>query len=196
MDFAFLFEPGKVKEVVGELTDFILEYAIALAAISALAMALIEGFKSIVKTRERFHMRRLHDWIVSTPTPTLHIEGLRTEAVSTNQFRESVFRQLMHLTTGIDLIDPSLMTLKDIDGRHFRPSAANALFTLELEKMMGQIQDAADIALNSPEVHQEFFLFLTSGAGSRVSEPVEEGGTQDLELSRRAGKLGEQIRRC
>ncbi|HEU5138104.1 MAG TPA: hypothetical protein VFU13_23365 [Steroidobacteraceae bacterium] len=164
MDFVFLFEPGKVKEVVGELTDFILEYAIALAAVSALAMALIEGFKSLAKTRERFHMRRLHEWIVSSPIPTIQIEGLTAETAAAHQFRELVFRQLMHLSTGIDLVDRSLATLQSIDGKHFYPSTANALFTLELEKMMGQIQDAADIALNTPEVHKELFLFLTSGA--------------------------------
>lgn len=160
----FLFEPGKVKEVVGELTDFILQYAIALAAISALAMALIEAYKSIMKTRERYHMRRLHDWIVSTQIPTLDVAGLNTRATPAHQFQENVFRQLMHLTTGSDLVNASLMSLREIDGKNFRPSDTNALFTLELEKMMGQIQDAAEIVLSSPDAFPELFLFLTQGA--------------------------------
>jgi hypothetical protein len=205
MDFAFAFDAGKVTEVVNELANFILQYAIALAAISALAMALIEAFKSLWKAREKYHMRRLHQWIEQTPIPAPDVKGQGSGAtVEDHQFREIVFRQLMHLTTGVAIADDSLKSLQDINGKKFVPSPANALFTLELEKMMGQIQDAADVVLSSPSVHHELFRFLTAGALRRdidtwvraSEEPMAKQSEKEKKEAVEAyGRLNKYVRR-
>jgi hypothetical protein len=53
---------------------------------------------------------------------------------------------------------------RPIEWTPWQVSPGNALFAIELEKMMGQIQDAADTALGHPHVHPELYLFLSAGA--------------------------------
>jgi hypothetical protein len=144
------------------MSDFIMRYAIALAAVGTLTMALLEAYKSVFKTRDKYHMRVLRDWIMKTPMPEVPIEGLEPSRPQRHPFREEVYRQLILLTTGQRGVAGE-MTMT-ADRVPWRISHEEALFSLELEKMMGQIQDAADIALSNPGTYPELYLFLTIGA--------------------------------
>lgn len=153
------FLPDRVLLAVGSMSDFILHYALALAATSVLAMALLEAWKSVRKTRECFHMRQLHGWISQAPVPaSMSKDGTS----SPGGFHDQVVRQLILLTTGQDL--DTRYALERIQGERFELLPSNALFALELERMMGQIQEAADIALSYPSVYPELYRFLTLGA--------------------------------
>lgn len=153
------FLPDRVLLAVGSMSDFILHYALALAATSVLAMALLEAWKSVRKTRECFHMRQLHGWISQAPVPA----SMSKDASSgPGGFHDQVVRQLILLTTGQDL--DTRYALERIQGERFELLPSNALFALELERMMGQIQEAADIALSYPSVYPELYQFLTLGA--------------------------------
>jgi hypothetical protein len=90
--------PEEVFKVIDELVKFILRYAVTLAAISALAMALIEMFKALFSWRDRFHKKRL------------------------------------------------------------------LACALSLDKMMGQVQDAADTTMSNPSLYPELYILLTRGA--------------------------------
>jgi hypothetical protein len=158
MEMTFL--PGRVLEVVGSLSDFILSYALALAATSVLAVALLEVWKSVWKTRERFHMRQLHKWISQAQVPgSLTVEG----SSGGGGFHDEVYRQIVLLTTGQHL--DRRYTMEMIRGDRFELMPSSALFALELERMLGQIQEAADVVLANPTVYQALYLFLTHGAG-------------------------------
>ncbi|MGP0591479.1 hypothetical protein ACTRXD_02935 [Nitrospira sp. T9] len=148
------FLPDKILQVVGSMSDFILQYALALTATSVLAVALLEAWKSLRKTRERFLMHQLYRWISKGRMPP-NYEG-------PYKFHDQVYRQLVLLTTGQDL-DPRY-ALDRIQGGRFKLDPSNALFALEIERMMGQIQGAADIVLSNPAVYPEFYSFLTLGA--------------------------------
>jgi len=149
------FQPDKVFETVVSMSDFILDYALALAATSVLAMALLEAWKAVFKIRERFHMRQIHGWISQAPLPSEKESG-------PGRYHDQVYRQLILLTTGQDL--DSRYGLERIEGKRFELLPSNALFALELERMMGQIQEAADIVLSNPVVYPELYGFLTLGA--------------------------------
>jgi len=141
--------PENVYETVNSLVGFILRYAVTLAAISALAMALIELVKALFSARDRFHKWRLLQWIRQT-SPT-------------NAAR--VYDSLIQLTTG-EMPAESTKAAMDggIEARPWVISYGNALFALSLEKMMGQIQDAADTAMVNPIIYPELYAFLTRGA--------------------------------
>jgi hypothetical protein len=156
-DMTFL--PNKILQTVDSMSNFILEYAVALAATSVLAMALLEAWKSIFKTRERFHMRQLYRWIGQAPVLAAK-SGDSTPGPS--GFHDQVYRQLVLLTTGQDL--DARYALDRIQGDGFEILPSNALFALELERMMGQIQEAADVALSNPSLYPELYRFLTQGA--------------------------------
>jgi hypothetical protein len=154
-----IFLADRVMDVVTKMSDFILNYALALAATSALAVALLEAFKSLWKTRERFHMRKLHQWIGQVKIPDGWTAKKEIEA---GGFHDEVYRQLVVLTTGERLDTRYSLTL--IKGDRFELLPSNALFALELERMMGQIQEAADIVLANPSVYKALYLFMTQGA--------------------------------
>ncbi|MBI4525521.1 MAG: alpha/beta hydrolase [Deltaproteobacteria bacterium] len=63
--------PENIYQTIDSLVGFILRYAVTLAAISGLAMALIELVKGLLSWRDRFHKRRLRKWIESVPLKDL-----------------------------------------------------------------------------------------------------------------------------
>lgn len=183
------FVPDKILQAVGSMSDFILQYALALAATSVLAMALLEAWKSVFKTRERFHMRQLYQWISEAPIPA----AISKDATpGPGRFHDQVYRQLVLLTTGQDL--DARYALDRIRGDRFELLPSNALFALELERMMGQIQEAADIALSNPSVFPQLYRFLTQGASEDdISKWQEESTWVPEEDSKSRQALKERI---
>ena len=56
----------RIFDAVGGFTDYILDYAIALAAVGALAMALIEAAKKLLDSRTKFHAKRWTSWMLKS----------------------------------------------------------------------------------------------------------------------------------
>ena len=163
------FLPDKILETVGSMSDFILSYALALASTSVLAMALLEAWKSIRKSRECFHMRRIYQWIAGAPLPP---QPSAEEPSPPGGFHDQVYRQLILLTTGENLDERyALHRIKDLQ---FDLSPSNALFALELERMMGQLQEASDVVLSNPTVYPDLYQFLTAGARQEDIEKWRE----------------------
>lgn len=154
------FVPDRIVEVVGGMSDFVLRYALALAATSALAMALIEAWKSIQNSRPRFHMRHIYKWISEAPLP--EIAPNQETPFRLAGFKDQVYRTIILLTTGVNLDER--YALHRIAHMSFDNSSSNALFALELDRMMGQLQEAADIVLTNPGIYPELYRFLTTGA--------------------------------
>jgi hypothetical protein len=138
-------EPAQITALVERMADFILDYAIALAAVGALTMVLLEALKSLFRLREKYHYNELRKWIQAP-----------------GNAGDETWRQLIRLTTG-DAPTAQPASLSWVGG-NFQITYSNALFTLELEKMMGQIQAAADVVLDSPKQYESLYGFLTAGA--------------------------------
>lgn len=156
--------PEDVYKVLGKFVDIILRYGITLAAIGTLSMALIEAFKSLFSWRDRWHRWKFCEWVQSVELPLQAFERIRIkEPLPENEFafHYCVYTELIQLTTG------QKVGAEDMNrGFEMLPwdiSQSNALFALELEKLMGQVQDAADMALSHPHKYKELYLFLTAG---------------------------------
>ena len=141
-------DPAAITEAVNAFADFLLRYAIALAAVGALSMALVEAWKKIFDSRTKYHMRAVQGW-VEDPL---------------------AYAQIIHLTTGTP--PPADGEAARLAARHGRmkhentplpPEQELALFTLELERMMGHIQEAADTVLRDPASYAALYRFLTTG---------------------------------
>lgn len=131
----------EIRLTIEQFADFLLKYFVALAAVGALAMALIELWKKMRHTRTRYHAKQVSAWIGT----------------------EQAYAQLIHLTTGVPL--------EKIEHHGLRAGVLwvesrqeYAVFALELERMMGHIQDAADVALNNPQRYDALYRFMTTGA--------------------------------
>ncbi|WP_031436608.1 hypothetical protein [Methylobacter tundripaludum] len=153
--------PEDVNQVLGLFKDFILRYGITLAGIGTFSMALLEAFKSLFSWRDRWHRWKLCEWVNSVECPPWAIGETGDELLATKSaFHYRVYTQLILLTTGQN-VDAEEMD-RGFEVIPWDISQSNALFALELEKLMGQVQDAADMALGHPHKYKELYLFLTA----------------------------------
>ena len=150
--------PDGVIVAVNQFADFLLRYLGALAAVGALSMALIEGGKKLLDSRTKFQALRWTKWMTRTP---LDASASHTRALS----------QLIQLCTGVTS-DEATASAEGLIARGghlglwhaFHPQPAHALFALDLGRMMGSIQDAADIALAAPTEYPDLYRVMTVGA--------------------------------
>lgn len=150
----------RIFDAVGGFTDYILDYAIALAAVGALAMALIEAAKKLLDTRTKFHAKRWTAWMMKSG-----------DAAVDEVARRQAYTDLIQLCTGVTPAEAEAAAAHLIDGKGglpmwhgWDPAPANAIFSLETARMMGAIQDAGDTALASPRRYAALFRVITSGA--------------------------------
>jgi hypothetical protein len=150
----------RLFDAVGGFTDYILDYAIALAAVGALAMALIEAGKKLLDSRTKFHARRWTSWMMKSGDGKVDIAD-----------RRQAYADLIQLCTGVTSseADQASSALIESDGRltfghGWDPSPAHAVFSLETARMMGAIQEAGDTALAAPRRYSALFRLLTAGA--------------------------------
>lgn len=154
--------PETVTQILDKFVDFILSYGITLVAIGTLSMALIEAFKSLFSWRDRWHRWKFCEWVQSVEIPLDVFERIN-EPFPKNEFafHHGVYTKLIQLTTGQEVGAEEMN--RGFEILPWDISQSNALFALELEKLMGQVQDAADMALSHPDKYKELYLFLTAG---------------------------------
>ena len=168
--------PDGIVIAVNQFAEFLLRYLGALAAIGALSMALIEAAKKLLDSRTKFQALRWTRWMMRTPLD----RAIAQAAVPSHQRAMS---ELIQLCTGVtaDEAVAAAQALLDRGGHlplthAFHPQPAHALFALDLSRMMGAIQDAADIALSSPSEYPNLFQLMTVGAKPEdVSRWYSEG---------------------
>ena len=111
---------AQTAQVIQNIADNALEYALLLAAIGTIAMALIEVVKGVFSLRKKFHRRRVADWLGDA----------------------DCLNELLLLAAG-------------------SPQSADVLYDQPTERMMGQIQAAANLALDFPDQYQRVYVFFT-----------------------------------
>ena len=153
----------RVRQVVEGFSDYLLDYALALAAVGALAMALIEAGKKLLDSRTRFHAKRWTGWMLKSGNGQVDLADRRV-----------AYTDLIQLCTGVTKAeaDDSASALVDNSGslppwNGWNRAASHAVFCLETSRMMGAIQEAGDIALAAPSRHGSLFKLITAGADQR-----------------------------
>lgn len=179
-------DPTVVQSAVVDFADFMLNYFVALAAVGALAMAIVEAWKNVFDSRTRYHMRAVQRWIGVEGGRDFAAGALLRSAV-TPLSPERAYAELIHLTTGTELPrDDSeaqrLFAYSEAVSRKINipRSAELALFSLELERMMGHIQDAGDSALKDPKRYPNLYRFLVWGA---KASDIKDWSTQATAIS-------------
>jgi hypothetical protein len=171
--------PEGVISTVNRFTDFLLGYVGALAAVGALSMALIEAGKKVFDSRTRFQALRWTHWLGRS---AFDINAFKSEQSPT---LNSAYAELLQLCTGVPIAEAREAAdrlLRDggrLPTRHafLRPQfPAHAVFALDLQRMMGSIQESADTALASPRELPSLYLLMTSGADrADIKSWYEEG---------------------
>src|SRR5256714_4324150 len=175
--------PEAVVSTVNRFTEFLLAYVGALAAVGALSMAIIEAAKKLLDSRTRFQALRWTQWVERTP---MVLTGARGDE---SAVRLQAYSELLQLCTGIPEVEAeaSASRLLAEDGHLPLHHAfirtrfpAHAMFALELERMMGSIQEAADVALASPQQNLPLYLLMTTGADPNDIRLWSEEGPESL----------------
>jgi hypothetical protein len=176
--------PDSIVSTVNRFTDFLLGYVGALAAVGALSMALIEAGKKLLDSRTRFQALRWTQWLQRSPFETNAISSSSTKG-GPELSLSLAYGELLQLSTGvprpvaIDAAERLLTNGGHLPARHaFLRSdlPAHALFALDLQRMMGSVQEAADIALASPRQNTSLYVLMTSGADTAdIRRWYEEG---------------------
>lgn len=122
-----------IADMIEHWNNYILDWALILAAVAAITMALLEVVKALFSARRHYHERRIRAWLSD--------EGRLSE--------------LMMLAIG-------------------GGGTAQALFDQPTNKMMGQIQAAANTALDFPQRYPALYEFLTAQPGQGGDTPDEE----------------------
>jgi hypothetical protein len=149
-----------VRVAVEAFADNLIDYALALAAVGALAMALIELFKKLLDSRTKFHAKRWTAWMKQAGPGALDDAG-----------RRAAYADLIQLCTGVTPAEAAAAAESLVKGdgslplwHGWDPNPGYTVFSLEPSRMMGTIQDAGDMALAAPERHMALFKLFTAGA--------------------------------
>lgn len=147
---------------IDQFTNMLLAYLVAFASVGALAMALIEAGKKFYDFRTKFHAKRFTAWVAKSLADIKPRPGIPSA--------EDAIAEFMQLCSAMprDHAREAAKRLHDKRGRlaflhAFRPEPAHAAFTLDIDRMMGALQDATDTALNSPQRYPALYYFATSG---------------------------------
>jgi hypothetical protein len=194
---------------ISVISEFILRYAIVLAASGALTMALLEAWKKIVGTEAKFHRNSVLLWLENDSAKLKRYVTRTGSGVAYSPAR--AYEELLFLTTGLGSEDSGKERFnKSVEHQQekmnrFHPSIEYALFQLEIERLMGQIQDAADVALNNPNLYEHFFNFITRGASkedvlewkqvSSLADDIDNDQKKAKEVANLYTRLKQAIRR-
>ena len=165
-----------VGKAVYSLTDFLVKYLTPLVAVGAFSMAFIELWKKLLDKRTKFQARRWVDWMVRNAAAS-NSDPNRGEQAPT---------QLLQLTTGVSPEDGSaaakdLIRLRGLPGGYTPTrNPAHSVFALELERMMGSIQEASDLVLANPPQYESLYRVLTVGANRNDVESWFRSGPSAL----------------
>lgn len=130
-----------LAKMIDSWNSYIVDWALLLAAVAAITMALLELAKAILRLRPKYHRWRLRSWLREGGT----------------------IKELFILAVG-DAGTP------------------NALLDQPTDKMMGQIQAAAQTALDFPLSFPALYTFMTREPSAEGAAPAEE---VDAEIWRR-----------
>lgn len=131
----------KLNCQLDDSAEFVLGYAILLAGIGVLSMAIWEAIKKIFQLRERYFIREYFAWL-----------------------EWDVGTRLLKLSTGHP--PPSERSIWSPASHH-----GYSIFTLDLERLVAHLETSLELVLSSPtrEDYEQIYRFFTKDLDSKVS---------------------------
>jgi hypothetical protein len=152
---------------LGGAAGFAVRYFAILAGVGGLAMALIEAGKTLFDWRARFQAGAVKDWICRTG----QFLSMAADGTGEPQAPDAL-TELLHLTTGVSIAESHAAAVRLLEGR-IRGfgmfgltvrAPEYAVFALDIDRLCGHIQDAAEASLAAPDRFPHLFRFFTEGA--------------------------------
>jgi len=158
---------GQIEKGVKGITDWIWPIAVSMAAVGTLAMALIQTAKDLLGARRRFQITYLRKWL--------------EEKANSFHVRAKEFRPVNDYLEGLGAWPEKEGLLKEKDVFQVDPKRAekdmielatsgdhHAFYDLPIEQLAGQMNAAAQAALNYPKAHRDLLWCL-----AHLAEPQD-----------------------
>src|SRR5882724_1965917 len=133
-------ELHQIANAINEQGNHILQYALTLAGVGTLAMALVELLKGVFKARRMYNRWSVHEWAAGRPRDLRSL--LNSPLRSQKEKSTPVLAELELLAAG----------------GHEPP---DALYDQPVERLLGQIQAAVRVAMDFPDSYPKLFAFIT-----------------------------------
>lgn len=131
---------AEVAKIVRAFSENALAYAVLLAAVGTVTMALIELLKSVFDVRKHFNRWRIQKWVKDVDARRQLLE-LAIGTTKPGAERRNVFWVLLGEVRSMDV-----------------------LYDQPAEKMMGQVQAVTNLALDFPYRYTALYRFLTGSS--------------------------------
>ena len=170
------------------LIDRVLQYAILLAAVGTVAMALLEAIKKLFDFRTKFHadnwaaFMKSNGYVPPSGKPTECDAFVALLQLASGVNLEQASAAVQELTGGVNprpkpriaLAEARTLTQRvSNNGKQklvptfwMHPKAAYSVFAQPTGAMVTTLGDAADVALAAPNKHESLFSFLVRGASN------------------------------
>jgi len=153
-----------IADQINQFSQHILNYAMILAAVGTLSMALLELVKSVFDLRLDYNRGRVMKWTQGYPR---------------------AYAQLLLLATGGGSADPERRGLvKRITGEVRK---SDVIFDQPSENMLGQFQAASNLVMDFPALYEDAYRFLMN---QPASGPLAGDPSTWLEFTRKTTGQG------
>lgn len=136
MHVAFQFTNSEILTGVGTIADWVKAWALPLAAIGTVSMALLQTAKNVFPMRRRFQKSLLQDWLIKSAAGA-------TFSTRKKVCADSASKDLIRLSTSGD---------------------EDAFFDLPIEDLCARIRSTTTVILDYPTLHEHIFLCLANGS--------------------------------
>lgn len=160
---------SSIQAFVEQLGGGILPFALATSAVGVATMALIQMAREIFPIRRKFHEVQVRKWLDKSAAHVQEPDVLNTWRTALEDpglappDSAKAFEQLVNLTTA---------------------GNANALLSLEIEQLAGQLGAASRVAADSPSAGPDFFRCLAAYAQPVDLARLEKARTAYASLSK------------
>ena len=179
------------------ITGWIKDWAVLLAAIGALSMALLQTAKNLFPLRTRFQERKFRQWLNANARKSTVGEGPDAGDEKTNPNQPDVQNSNAEYTKA----QPTLIESHGNDIGQIDPEQdlinlvasgnAKAFYDLPIEQLCDQIKSVASVILDYPELHRDLLWCLASQAEPSDVELVLSPPPPEL-FSKRADQSSEE----
>ena len=153
-----------IADQINQFSGHILDYAMILAAIGTLSMALLELFKSLFDLRLVYNRKRVAKWTEGHP---------------------KAYVQLLQLASGSGPTAPERRgLLKRVTGEVRK---SDVIFDQPAQNMLGQFQAAANLVMDFPHLNEAAYRFLMN---QPASGPLSGDPSTWLEFTRQSTNPG------
>lgn len=161
----------EINSLLNEFTDFILDYALLLAAIGTLSMALVEAVKGIFSAKAKFHKNSIKNFMmnlidqnekqsISNLDKKFLNQFLKEDNTDTTKYTDIKKIDFGSILSELEFLCSGVTGDFNNNTNYFKLYDNEAFYSLTTEQLMVKIQRAFEYVLQNPKVAKRIFTII------------------------------------